>query len=134
MRHKKSHNANDKALVITKAALDKKADNVVIMNMKKLTTVCDFFIICSGNTERKTKAIADNIIKELEKLSVKPWHTEGYNEASWILLDCQNVIVHIFRDDIRKFYDLEHLWADAPKRTLIEESVKKGRKGTYNFN
>lgn len=135
MRSKKeSHSAKDNALAIAKAALDKKADNVVIMKMGKLTAICDFFIICSGNTERKNKAIADNIIDELGELSLKPKRIEGYNEASWIVLDYNSVVVHVFRNDLREFYNLEHLWADAPRNMLTEESVKKVKKRTYKSN
>ncbi len=134
MKTKKSYNSKDKTLIISQAAIEKKADNVVIMNMREMTTICDFFIICSGNTNRKIKAIADNIIKELKRLAIRLRHIEGYNEANWILIDCYDVITHIFRQDLRDFYDLEHLWAEAPKRVITEESVKKPRTKLYTTN
>ena len=134
MKRNRSDSVKDKTLIIAKAALDQKAENVVIMKMKEVTTICDFFIICSANTERKIKAIANNIIKELKNISLKVWHIEGYNEASWILLDCYDVVVHIFREDLREFYNLEHLWAGLPKRVITEESVKKLRKGIHTTN
>jgi ribosome-associated protein len=124
MSLKKSYSAQEKSLVIAKAALDKQADNVVIMKMSGVATICDYFVILSANTERNIKAIADNIRENLKKLSLRVWHTEGYNEASWVLIDCYDVVVHIFRKDTREFYDLEHLWADAPKRSITEKSVK----------
>lgn len=125
MRQTKTLTSKKKALIIAEAALDKKAEDVVIMKMKKLTTICEYFVICSANTERQTKAIADSIIDSLKDSSVKSMRVEGYNEASWIVLDCNDVVAHIFRGDLRKFYNLEHLWADAPKNMLTEESVKK---------
>jgi len=134
MKAKKSYNSKDKTLIISKAAIERKADNVVVMNMRKVTTMCDFFIVCSGNTDRKIKAIADNIIKELKKSAIRVGHIEGYNEANWILIDCYDVIVHVFRQDLRDFYDLEHLWAEAPRKVITEKSVKKTRTRLYTTN
>ena len=125
---KKSFSAKKRSLIVAKAALDKKADNVVIMKMRDVATICDFFIVCSANSERKIRAVANNIIDELEKLSVSIQHTEGYEDASWILIDCYDVVVHVFRSDLREFYDLEHLWAEAPRTLITEESVKEIKK------
>ncbi|MCK4518949.1 MAG: ribosome silencing factor [Candidatus Omnitrophica bacterium] len=134
MRRNSSQSTQDKLLIIAKAALEKKADNIVIMNMKKLSMVCDFFLICSGNTERKVKAIAGSITDDLKKAALKVWHIEGYNEASWVLLDCYDVVIHIFKSELRDFYNLERLWADAPKDMLTEESVKKVKEKPHCFN
>jgi ribosome-associated protein len=134
MRRQKDISAKEKALIIAEAALDKKADKVVIVKMEKVATMCDFFVICSGNTERKIKAISDNISEKLRESNIKIWHREGYQDASWVLIDCYDVVVHIFRKDVREFYNLEHLWADAPKRYIQEKSVKKFREKTHLSN
>lgn len=101
------------ALVCAKAALNKKANDVVILEMKKLTDITDYFIICSGTSDVQVKAIADEIDKELTKHKIKIHHIEGYKWATWILIDLCDVVVHIFYEDTRKLYDLENLWADA---------------------
>jgi ribosome-associated protein len=124
--------AKEKSLLIARAALEKKADNVVIMDMSDIATVCDFFLICGGNSERKNKAIADHILKQLKGKSLKASHVEGYNEGLWILLDYIDVVVHIFKNDLRQFYNLERLWADAPQKSLTEERVKEIRERSQN--
>ncbi len=86
--------------------------------MKRLFQICDFFVITSGNSTRQTKAISDNIEEKTRQKGVTPLHIEGYNEASWILLDYADIAVHIFMQETRDFYNLERLWADAPKIDL----------------
>lgn len=89
--------------------------------MRKASGITDFFVIGSASSDRRVKAIADNIIERLKKKNYKIWHTEGYMQALWILLDCGNVVAHIFRKDIRDFYSLEKLWADVPQKRLNQE-------------
>ena len=127
MTQSKKLSAKEKTLLMARAALEKKADNVVIMNMSNVAAVCDFFLICGGNSERKNKAIANHILRELKDLSMKPSHIEGYNEGSWILLDYIDIVVHIFKNDLREFYSLERLWADAPQNAITEERAKDSR-------
>lgn len=109
---------SEKALTVAKAARDKKGENIVILDMKKISDITDFFVVCSASSDRKVKAIADNITEKLEEKGERVWHSEGYLQALWILLDCGDVVVHIFRDEIRNFYALEKLWADAPLKRL----------------
>ncbi|MBD3168760.1 MAG: ribosome silencing factor [candidate division Zixibacteria bacterium] len=97
-----------------KSALSKKAIDIRILNLKKLSDVADYFVICSGDVGQHVKAIADEITENLREGGIKPWHSEGYGNTNWIILDFIDVVVHIFHKDARAFYDLEGLWGDAP--------------------
>lgn len=85
------------------------------MDMRRASDLCDYFFICSANSTRQAKAIADALMEGLQKKKVKIWHCEGYKEARWILLDCNSIIIHIFYNEARAFYRLERLWGDAPR-------------------
>jgi ribosome-associated protein len=100
---------------IVDAMLDKKARNPVIMDFSKLnSSVCDAFIICHGNSRTQVEAIADGTISNVKaKTGLNPWHKEGLENAEWILIDYTDIVVHIFQDSKRTFYNLEQLWADA---------------------
>ena len=112
--------------LIAKAALAKKAKDVVLLDLRRLSSVCDYFIIASGDSTTQLAAIAGNIEKELLKRNCKLWHKEGKAEALWILLDYGDIVVHAFYRDTRGFYNLERLWHDAPHRKLKESTF--GRK------
>ena len=100
------------------AALDKKAIELDVLQVESLTTIADYFVICSGNTERQTQAIADSVEAKLRELDgVKPNLVEGANPGRWILLDFGDFIVHVFTEEVRRFYGLERLWGDAPNVT-----------------
>lgn len=103
------------AVACAKIADEKKAQDIVILDVNKISSITDYFVICSGINERQLYAIADEIDKQLKKLSVKKFGMEGYREAKWILIDYGDVIVHLFDKEIRTYYDLELLWGDAPK-------------------
>ncbi len=94
------------------------------MDIKKFSDITDFFIICSGNSTRQVKAITDHIIEKLKERGDKIWHIEGYQYALWVLLDCGDVVVHLFHRPTRDFYDLERLWADAPQINLESDHNK----------
>lgn len=100
---------------IIKAISDKKGKKIVILDLKNIdNAITRFFVICHGTSRPQVGAIADGIMEETSrKLDAKPWHKEGFENAEWILLDYVDVVVHIFRDDRREFYQLEQLWADA---------------------
>ena len=98
-----------------KAALGKKAIGLVILDVRELTSIADVFIICSGNSNRQVSAIAEHILVDLKKQGVKPLSVEGIKEGHWVLLDYGHVIIHIFYEPVRDFYDLEGLWVDAEK-------------------
>ena len=116
------HSLNSEQLSrhIAALSLAKKAENVIIMDLKELTSITDYFVICSADSDNQIKAISDHITEELEKQQIKIWHVEGYQSLTWVLLDLVDVVVHIFRPDVREFYALEKLWGDA-KITQVKE-------------
>lgn len=95
------------------AAGDKKARDVVILDMTALSPVTDYFVICSGNTTTQVKAIADGVEDALAEQGILPLHKEGYRAARWVLLDYGSFVVHIFTTEDRQFYSLEQLWGEA---------------------
>lgn len=101
--------------VIVKGMQEKKAADIVVMDLRRVkNAVADFFVICSGNSDKQLDAIADSVDDEVYKaLKENPWHTEGKNNKEWMLLDYIDVVVHVFRKDKREFYALERLWGDA---------------------
>jgi ribosome-associated protein len=108
------------AIACAKIADDKKAQDIVILDVDKISSITDYFVICSAINERQLHAIADDIDKEMKKVSVKKLGMEGYREGKWVLIDYGDFIVHIFEKEIRGYYDLEMLWGDAPKVTWQE--------------
>ena len=113
------------ALEIAKLALDKKAEKVVILNVGKLTAVSDYLLICSAESERQVQAIADSIEGGLRKKGERPLGMEGVSEGRWALIDYVDVVVHIFLDPVRAFYDLEGLWAEAPVTEVKDKAAAK---------
>ncbi|HET6540391.1 MAG TPA: ribosome silencing factor [Chryseolinea sp.] len=114
---KKRKGANSETLsdVIVKGMQEKKATDIIVMDLRKIkNAVADFFVICSGNSDKQLDAISDSIDAEVfKKFQENPWHTEGKNNKEWMLLDYINVVAHVFRKDRRDFYALERLWGDA---------------------
>ena len=105
---------------IAAIATDHKAQDVRVIDLRGIVSYTDFFVICSGNTERQTKAIHDAIHLELKKEEgLLPRRAEGQTEARWILLDYLDCVVHIFTPDARSFYRLEQLWGEAPARSVV---------------
>tara|TARA_B110000438_G_scaffold22983_1_gene20942 strand:- start:1245 stop:1640 length:396 start_codon:yes stop_codon:yes gene_type:complete len=107
----KAITSSDLATQISNFALDKKAENVISINVMNLTSFTDQFVICSADTDIQVKAIADTIRKSTDH---KPIRIEGYEQLNWVLLDYIDVIVHIFKTTERNYYNIEKLWADAP--------------------
>ena len=112
---KKQVSTDDLISVIIKGIDDVKGENIQLLDLRDIeNTVCDYFIICSGNSNTQVKAISGSIQKTVSKqVKDKPWHIEGENNAEWILMDYVNVAVHVFQKQIRDFYDIESLWGDA---------------------
>jgi ribosome-associated protein len=114
---KKRKGASSETLsdVIVKGMQEKKASDIVVMDLRKIkNAVADFFVICSGNSDKQLDAISDSIDAEVfKKFQENPWHTEGKNNKEWMLLDYINVVAHVFRKDRREYYALERLWGDA---------------------
>lgn len=99
---------------IVKAADDKKAADIKVLDLHEVSVVTDYFVICTGTSSTQTKAIADNIEEKLEKeQNLRLLRREGYSQGSWVLLDYGSVVVHIFKPEEREFYNLERLWGDA---------------------
>jgi ribosome-associated protein len=98
-----------------KAVLGKKALNVVVLDVAELTSFADIFIICSGRSNRQVGAMADFIKTDLKKHKIKPLSVEGSKDGHWVLLDYGHVIIHVFYESVREFYDLEGLWVDAKR-------------------
>lgn len=113
--------AEEKTTVSTRAAADRKAMDPVVLDMHAISSITDYFLICSGGSNRQVQAIADAIDNQLSKQGVSSLGVEGYKEARWILMDYGDVIVHVFTQDTRAFYDLEGLWSDAPKIQVTPE-------------
>jgi ribosome-associated protein len=114
-------------LAIAKAASDKKALDIVTLDMRKIPSVSDYFVIASGSSTTQVRAISDNIIDVLREKGERVWHVEGAREALWILLDCGDVVAHVFLEETRRFYGLERLWGKVPKKKLPKEFKAKPR-------
>ncbi len=111
--------SNELARRIAEVAADKKAVDIRILDMREIVGYTDWFVVCSGNTDRQAKAIHDAIREELKRgHGLLPRRVEGEREARWILMDYLDCVVHIFTPDAREYYRLEQLWGEAPKRTV----------------
>lgn len=105
----------DKAKKIAQLIDNKKGEEVRVLHIGTLTTIGDYFVVATGNSSTQVKALADEVNEKLSAEGLEPKRKEGYNSASWILLDYSDVIVHIFLKETREFYALERLWGDAPE-------------------
>jgi ribosome-associated protein len=110
---------------ITDLIFSKKGSEVKVLDLRELTTIADYFIICSADSEIQVKAIADEIDKRLHEEGIRLWHKEGYRSSNWILLDYVDVVVHVFKKTIREFYNLERLWGDAPVIDAVDKAELK---------
>jgi ribosome-associated protein len=110
-----------KAIEAAQAALDKKAKDTVVLELKNLTIIADYFVICSGESTTQVKAIVENVEKKLRGPRQKPTGIEGLNTARWVLMDYGDVIVHVFEEEKRAYYELEKFWLDAPRIPFEKE-------------
>lgn len=106
--------SHELARKIADLALAKKAYDIRILDLSKLSSVCDYFVVCSTDADVQAKAVADHIADELQEGGERYWHREGYESLRWVLLDYVDVVVHVFVREVRDFYGLEDLWGDAP--------------------
>lgn len=113
--------SHDLAIMAGKFALDKRAADIVILDLRELTSVTDFFVICSGTANVHVKAIADHVRESLSQNGQKPWHVEGMPHGTWVLMDYIDFVVHVFLNERREFYGLERLWGDAPVERVKED-------------
>ncbi|MCZ6464590.1 MAG: ribosome silencing factor [Proteobacteria bacterium] len=108
----------EKAQLIVDAALERKAERPVALDMREVSSIADTFVLVTGRSSRQVRAVADGILERLRALGEKPLGVEGMDEGRWVLLDLGDVIVHVFEPEVREHYDLERLWSDAPPLDL----------------
>ena len=113
-------NTKELANRISETIFTKKGFDVIIIDLKKLVTFTDYFVICSADSDTQVKAIADQVDKALSEEGIKCWHREGLKALNWVLMDYVDVVVHIFKKEAREFYNLEKLWGDAPTEKMID--------------
>lgn len=113
--------AKELAYKIAHLALEKKAKQIIVIDLDGVSSISDFFVLMSGESDTQIKAIADHISKELKRQKIKAYHSEGYKSLRWVLLDYVDVVVHIFRPEAREFYGLERLWGDAKIDFIMDE-------------
>jgi len=119
--------ARERALLCVRFALEKKAYDLVLMEVGALTSIADYFLICTGRSDVQVQAIAQSVEENLERLGIRPLSIEGMTRGQWVLMDYGDVLVHIFYEPVREFYDLERLWARAPRVSLPEPYSSQAR-------
>jgi ribosome-associated protein len=110
---------------IAELVFNKKGYDVRILDLKNVASFADYFVICSADSDTQVKAIADEVDKTLRDQGIKSWHKEGYKALNWVLLDYVDVVVHVFKKDMREFYNLEKLWGDAPVIEVEDPALVK---------
>jgi ribosome-associated protein len=116
------------ALAAAEFALEKKATNIKVLDLRDITSFTDYFVIASGSSDMQVKAIAENILAKMRESGVTPWKSEGWDALQWVIVDFVDVVVHIFSETAREFYHLERLWADAPTEIIEDKKPVKKRK------
>ena len=114
----------DKLAAITEAAFDHKAEDIVVLDVRALTSFADTFVIVSASSDRRARSIADAITEAAKQRGDQPLGVEGHDEGRWVLVDLCDVIVHVFQDEVRREYDLERLWSDAPVLEVAGEAAR----------
>ena len=116
----KSDKSWERVLRCAQSALDKKAYDLVVLEVDTLTSVADYFLLCTGRSDIQVRSICQAIEESLAKIGVRPLAIEGFTHGQWVLMDFGDVVVHIFYETVRQFYNLEGLWAQAPQCVLPE--------------
>ena len=111
-------NSADMARLAAGAALDKKALEPIVIDLRGISSVAEYFVIVTGTSDRHVQAVAENIIEAFRSIGVKTMGEEGFREGRWILLDYGEIVVHVFLEPVREYYDIERLWIDAPRLDL----------------
>lgn len=125
----------DRVVESARAALDRKAYDLVVLETGKLTSIADYFVLCSGRSDTQVQAIAEAVQEHLARHGVRPISVEGVERGQWVLLDYGDLVVHVFQVPVRQFYDLDRLWAKAPRVELPEPFQSQARSqktGTEN--
>ena len=112
--------AKDLAREAARLTLTKRAEDVLILDLRELDGVCDYFVLATGQSEVQTRAIADAVDEGMRARGVRPWHVEGYEARRWILLDYVDFVVHVFHARAREYYLLDKLWGDAHRETVAD--------------
>ncbi len=118
--------SRERALRCARAAIDKKSENLKVLDLTGLSGFTDYFVICSGTSDRQVQAIADSIEHATSSAGMDLISVEGYAEGRWILMDFGDVVIHIFLEALREYYDLESLWSDAPRLKIPSEYYGPG--------
>ena len=118
---KESKDGKERLLLCINASLKRKAKNLTILNVKEISSFADYFIICSGTSDRQVQSIAASIRENLKEYGIIQLGLEGESLGKWVLMDYEDVIIHVFYEPIRDFYDLERLWPDAPRMEVGDE-------------
>lgn len=118
---KESIDGKERLLLCINASLKRKAKNLTILNVKEVSSFADYFIVCSGTSDRQVQSIAASIRENLKEYGVIPLGIEGERLGKWVLMDYEDVIIHVFYEPIREFYDIERLWPDAPRMEVGDE-------------
>ena len=123
MSERNENYSQQRALLLINALLEKKVKDLVVLNVKEISAFTDYFIICSGTSDRQVRAISSHVRESLKKAGLIPLGVEGEKEGKWVLLDYDDVIVHVFLESIRTFYDLERLWSEATRIPIPEDTT-----------
>jgi ribosome-associated protein len=110
------------ARAIAGSAIGKKATDVILLDLRKLEAPAEFFVLCTADSTTQVRAVAEEIRSTMKKAGISPWHAEGLQALSWVLIDFVDVVAHVFLKESRAFYNLERLWGDAP-RIRVEDSI-----------
>ena len=114
----------ERLLLAVNAAVQRKAKDLIIMKVKALSSFTDYFIICSGTSDRQVKAIADWLQESLKKAGITPLGIEGMQQGHWVLMDYNDIVIHIFYEPIREFYGIERLWSETPKMVIDDNATE----------
>ncbi len=115
-----------KAAAIVDAALERKAQDLVALDVRELSSYADTLVLATGTSDRHARAVADAVIEAAARLGESPLGVEGYDEGRWVLIDLGDLIVHVFQHEVREHYDLERLWSDAPRVDLTQTESQAG--------
>lgn len=118
-------NSLAKALTIWELVQAKKGRDCVVLDLRALTVVCDYFLIAHGTSDRHIQGLVDELVRELRSAGLRPFGVEGYRHARWVLLDYGDVVVHVFAEEEREVYNLERLWGDAPRVAIEDASAHR---------
>ncbi len=120
---------NERARQLVAAALDRKAQDVVALDVRALTSFADTFVLATGTSDRHVRSVADGVLEASKAAGHPALGVEGYEEGRWVLIDLNDVVVHVFRQEMRDYYDLDRLWADAVRLHVAEPEAERGRVG-----